>query len=360
MVGVEAIVGVAYLILLGLAIWQLWQASRTGRDRDWQEFWWVHWFVWGAALFLLQVLLPGFMGSWTDQAQAIQALRQAIVDGDEGFAPRGAEQPALLERDELPTDPLEFGPFPSPSRIPVGRYVLPGMPLLLGRLFLPAILLGYAIGLGSLAVLNRHFIYEWLVGRPALEAAIATVLAVVAGLWIYALGLYLSTRPLTRLLRQGVRLVANDAGLQLSFVGQDRWQRHIPWQGVRAFCVVRLPPTMSIIQGTGYILGSSERALTWWITPATAPAVVADHKRLCRLIVTRTGLPLRDVSAVMADLARSPFRARVPTLEARIVGTMDQAALDGRRRKRTLIAVALAPVILTALLSTAGLVLQHM
>ncbi len=357
------IFGAAYPILLGLASWQLWQASSAGRAQDWQEFWWILWIVWGAAVVFLLLLPPAFVRTWADRPEVSETLEQAVLEGDTLVAPLATAQPAPLESNDLPTEAVDFGPFPPPVLPPTGSIIFPGLPPVLGRLFLPTMLVTELAVVVSVVVLNWRALYEWLLARPVFAAAAATsVLAFAALLLHTAAGslLMVRVRPLIRLLRQGVRLVADDAGLQLSFVGQGRWQRNIPWQGARVFCMVRLPQTMSIIQGTCYMLGTGERVLTWWITPATTAAALADHERLCRLIVMRTGLPLRDVSALMADLARSPFRARAPALAARIAGTMDQAALNGRRRKRTLIAVALAPIVLAALLSTAGLVLQHL
>lgn len=72
----------------------------------------------------------------------------------------------------------------------------------------------------------------------------------------------------------------------------------IAWGDFRAFFLL---DHWRGVGGTGhayYSLHTGERMLFWGISSNAPDAVLAGHEMLCRLIVTRTGLPLRDVSAI--------------------------------------------------------------
>jgi hypothetical protein len=104
--------------------------------------------------------------------------------------------------------------------------------------------------------------------------------------------------------------------------------------------------------------------------PAWAGAdVLAHHERLCRLIAARTRLPLRDISARLAELMPVYLAARraktpLPTGDEPTLGNAAPLAQLltplARRTSRRFAISAVAVLSLTLLLYGGGALLQHL
>jgi hypothetical protein len=77
----------------------------------------------------------------------------------------------------------------------------------------------------------------------------------------------------------------------------------IYWSAARSFFVINYTGKKAESWHSFYALDAHDMLLFWHISYRTKASILAAHERLCRLIVTRTKLPLRDLSAAADKLA---------------------------------------------------------
>jgi hypothetical protein len=227
-------------------------------------------------------------------SQRAEQLGQLAIAGDDRAAPLVANQPAPLTGADLPLEPVTLGPFSHQTR----------------HTALTASLVGLI--LTAVAVLGIGALIRWLLPNiPPSIIAVDSVWCMVA-LLIGVLGICGLFG--VALLIQGVRLIFVKWALRPTRflvdghgIEQVKGERQhagtmIAWPEVRAFYrVVTGTDNPRKVQMT-YTVEARGRKLSWRVTARTRKAVLADHERLCRLIVTHTGLPLRDVSTALREL----------------------------------------------------------
>lgn len=260
---------------------------------------WQGWPLWMKVIMSISILgslllrpssLRNDFHGWQQLRTGALALRQAAEDGDEQIAPLAAGQPAALTAAEFPAG-LEriklFGGWFSSA----GRVAGIGIVLLLFST-------GYII---LLVILIGSGIFNHPDTAPLIISLILLILfglaAGVCGIWgIFAL---LSVYSI----RRHSYVVADESGVRW---WRRAWGKHsrrsISWYTVRSFFMIVYPGKKEGKQYILYALDAHDVLLLWRISHRTRPSVLAAHERFCRLIVTRTKLPLRDLSAAVEKL----------------------------------------------------------
>ncbi|HEY7348185.1 MAG TPA: hypothetical protein VH599_07665 [Ktedonobacterales bacterium] len=275
----------------------LWTWKETGQ---WQGYWNVE--------SLLILLMLGFIpatlilsglapfhkrATLREEITRALALRQAARAGEEAIAPLVAPQPTLLESGDLPTSPTRLGPLrrlkemmqasPLSAEIAIDG----GAPTVFLVIF-------------ALAALNQLLLVDLL-----------TLMLVPL-----AIGGFLIAWTRQRVLKK-ITITVDEQGLQwkpLHWRGPRR-TRYLAWQDARAFYTFDYERRSSLFWQDWriFVLDAPEATLAWGVVvpPRFAQQVRSAeqiaHERLVRLIVTRTGLPLRTLSAAAEERARNPI-----------------------------------------------------
>lgn len=112
-----------------------------------------------------------------------------------------------------------------------------------------------------------------------------------------------------------------------------------------------------------YVLDSGDRAFVWALPRNSSQARQAGHERLARLIVTRTKLPLRDLSDAVDTLEHLPDDAEAAEAEPAAEHAMQLAATGeltiGWARGCWNISVGCGPLLLSIIVPAFAFVLQH-
>lgn len=115
-------------------------------------------------------------------------------------------------------------------------------------------------------------------------------------------------------------ITVDDSGITWYTRG-SRQAKHIAWSEAQAFLRSAVMPISASAAGTtpslnNYLLVSAQEIFTWTVPLNPSVAVLLDSDRLTRIIVTRTGLPLRDVTLFANELG-TMGKNLVPLVEAR-------------------------------------------
>jgi hypothetical protein len=340
------------LLLLGSSAWGawvLWHAWQTGQAPDWHLFsmsWNIvrtTFWIWPWAVLSAYGIMRTRFG--------LQAARQAAIEGDERIMPLASEQPEPLVGGRLLGETNEFGPFPldlSAQRLFVG---LAAVELMVFGASAGVI----GIGLGI-----------WLVSNPPTDGlllAFAVALAL-AGTLMLVVGVRLWRRR--RLWPNSGNFMADHAGLRWIDEAVHIHETYMPWQEVQAFWRVGLPLDENGFIREFYVVDSGTCVFSWSIPKSPTAAQLADSLRLCRLVVTRTGLPLRDCSAAVAALAQARTQGRRAMRSLVSGGSLDvpaefASAVVGHKLSRAaqwLLATELMIIVLFSAIFGGGWVLQ--
>lgn len=260
---------------------------------------WQSWAIWQKVCFavytpfMLWIILSiarRESRGWSQLRTGALALRQAVEEGDEQIAPLAAEQPASLTSADFPTGPERISLFGN-WRNSAGGVATIGVLLLL-------FLSGYII---LLVTLLENSIFDHL---PTAPLIILIILLSVFGLAAFvsgAGGIFALFAVYS--IRRHAYVVADESGV--------RWWRRawgkrsslfIPWDAARSFFMFTYPGQKAGSWHRFYVLDAHDALLFWHISYRTTPRILAAHERLNRLIVTRTRLPLRDLSAAAEAL----------------------------------------------------------
>lgn len=199
--------------------------------------------------------------------------------------------------------------------------------------------------------------YELLtLGIAALMSA--TVVGFTAwGVWLFGHGVRLNA---------GIWLLGDDAALRIHDRG-GRERARIPWHEIRALSA-QLPIAGS--DRTTYYLDTGDRVIIWVESLFDSSAVRAQHALLRRAVVTRAGVPLRDVtraytrvSAVLRDQYRW-FRGAQSRIDDATPTETDRTLWAPHRMltriEQYLLVIGLALAVVGALLEPTAFMLQRL
>lgn len=285
--------------LLGMECYHLWFAWHGGDQQSWKDFWDTNKNLWWAVpLWLGWPRLREQFGVVFGMAQT---LRRAFADRNTGIGEPAPEQPAPLSSPELPIGTVRLGPFAS------SRYREPRAMVSVG------VLSGV---FGVVLIVAVVVLYNTRTGDPGadlLTQVLTVVCGVMAVLCFVALGYMLW---LVRHWRRGMWLAADDWGVRRIRARRLRERIEVPWHEARAFFRMEAPSDQKHALRTVYGLYGGDRLLAWAVTERAGAEQVAANDRLCRLIVTRTNLPLREINAEsvlpMDEEAAAPADASPP------------------------------------------------
>ncbi len=318
------ILGLALLGVTAYASWQLWSVLQTGYEPLWGHFWTAAFTLFGLAIAygfasMLGPVLTRFRPFLRQVRSRVERVRAAAIIGDDRLAPLAAEQPEPLPASELPIGLITFGPF-TPTRKHRSRSML-------GWSFAQMLIIGGLTAVLAVAgaivlplveegpdVAWMRPMYPILLGMFALNTLLSILGFVVA--------LVQRLRGVGRAER--VQLAADDWGVRPLDSRHGKERQPIAWHEVRAFYksddLLRLQEGRIIRRSTPrqttYTFATAERALSWTLWEDASAKQHTDSERLCRLIVTRTRLRLRDVTAFATQFAADVLESASPLLLA--------------------------------------------
>jgi hypothetical protein len=359
---------VFYVLGLASAALGLVQVSQSG---DWEYLWkdGELFFRGGLvfALFMTSGTLFG-LGSGRELANTYAAIRQAAIQGDERIAPLAAHQPSPFDTEFSPTAMSTIVPLQGPYD---GQYMR-----LVMSLMVP--LMAFTTLICAAATLTVFWIdtLGWTTPIVSSDPTTDAIFRAIFGCFgVVSLGatagcVWIISMLVGRIRRAhtGMTIPINDSGL--TWVELTGKRHYLPWGEAQLFCVVaddggkRLPPL-----SFHALLGQSARLV--WMTPSPDDTNRWQaHVQLCRLIVTATGLRLRDLSSVsgkLANVARGIVAQDHDSL-AEMLAQDAISALPGasfervrvlfQRQSRLLVAL-LVPYFLLTLAGLIGSILQH-
>ena len=261
------------VLLLAWGGWDLLVAWRTGQAEDWRDFWEN---ARSAPLFFPLLIFFAFPSIWRltfDGMRWVIAARQAAVSGVDARAPLAKSQPEPDMSFSF-TPGSSLGPLRWPRGLRINSWLFT---LLFSMLFgLPTVVLG-----GLLVGTARGDEVQTLAGLIVLGVASALLLLSVLAIWRMI--------ALTRLFS----VTADDWGLQWREPGR-RKRKSIPWHEAQAFILLRHHMGTEYARESAFALVGRAATLTWLVKPTE---VYGAHEQLAELIVARTKLPLRDITA---------------------------------------------------------------
>ena len=119
--------------------------------------------------------------------------------------------------------------------------------------------------------------------------------------------------PLFITQRKGYRLFANNDGLWWQHLG--KWV-HVPWSAIRTIGVYSDEAIANASEA--YIIVSEEELLLWQLPLAPSVAQAQATQELLSLVLTQTGLPLRDLTPLRLALVyetNATLAQQIPTLQ---------------------------------------------
>ncbi len=250
----------------------------------------------GGVLYVIFAIFLGFRSirrEWSEQQKMLKAalaLRAAAEEGNDALAPLAAEQPLPLSPKELAAGPERFAVFgswkdSSPARAGIGMLCL---------------LAG--VGLGILLVVAIINI------QPDTGLALAVLLLLVfflvlASLSLVAAGfIFLLVDSWSKPFH--AYAVADERGL-LWWRNGWRWRPLLlEWQAAKSFCVIAYAGEQKIKGCQVYVLDGHDRLYLWRVYDGILEDKRAMFEHFNRVVASRGGLPLRDLSAAAAQVTR--------------------------------------------------------
>ncbi len=366
---IVAMVG-AILAIIGYRLWLGWE---TGQ---WAGFWML------AVVSFCFVILPIFaVIPEVSQSQrflpALAPLREIAAAREDALTPLVVPQPPALLAEAMPPGVIEIGPL-KPLLIAPGQRTSSMMPLsvVIACFAFIFVLTGINdLDLGpilsnSFALLNleapyRNFLLTALIGLFALGFCVPIIGGVARAR---------ARRPTMTVMADadGLRWRAERGGVEHA----------IAWRDVRSFSRVvnggagTLSPygAFNLALGVVYLLDGPDASLIWTMAPTYSDTLYGASDHLCRLVVSRTDLPLRDLTAIVNELAatggnvKQLTRTRAlsgganppsPTLEALIARQTPPAPPRVWRRVAPVLVALLIPLLLSAAIFGYGGWVEH-
>ena len=207
-------------------------------------------------------------------------LRAAAEDEDDQIAPLAGEQPAPLSSEEQPSGNWRLSPLWVYKKTRTSSTILGivqiCMPLVVGAVAW--------IILGQQALSNNPVMF--IVFFIVIIACIPFVFGGIQSLqW-------------ARKTVQEASVLANEQGVhwQRSLSTKTSVPYSIDWKQARSFFMIAAAEPGTDTWLKGYALDTHSLLLTWQISHRSSAQEQATSDRLCRVIVTHTQLPLRDLS----------------------------------------------------------------
>lgn len=297
------IVIVAWLIVVGVAIWLIWT---LWVDAMWHDFW-----LQAAPAFTslnVGLVAAKRLVSWHHDRQGqikADALRQAAAAGNDQIAPKAVLSSASDVGDEpLAQQTTTYGPFK--------RATSQAMTTLVGACLVLAFIGALLDGIGIfilITTLNPSLVpgtqastsdlknWLFLCGVLLIPGALFLVLAIIYGGQAWRI-------------RGPVCIAADDCGIRQVVRGGPREELTIAWHEIRAFYrirVVRESLASFLVPTMLYAVDDGIRLVAWVVTDETRDE---SYKLLCHAIFTHTRIPLRDLSSAASSLSGSSPLAR--------------------------------------------------
>lgn len=286
-----------YLAYLAVALFFLWRAWETTR-------WFTFWMLAFLSLLVIEVplisvfRLPRRVASASAsvaQDDAPSILRRAAASGDDRLAPPVVAQPPALDPTESSISATDIGPL---RRLDRGADAFQRMfmwvtPLLVVAMFFGVIFLPLQEDPSF-----PHVPYELLF----IPSGVAVLVLILGYARIFSPGRF--------------RVTVDESGLTWRESGAAR---RIPWASVRAFWTTVYSGVTSTLPRTAYVVDGGDALLIWTLSPVARERARSASDLLCRLIVTRAAVPLRDATSLASALVQAgtnPVRLRalgVPT-----------------------------------------------
>ncbi len=271
--------GYFYSLVAGVIV--LRQAWFSGSWREWAAFWLLCAWILGGAL---EYLRPGPAASETELRQRLMNLRDAAASGNSLVAPPFEPQPASVPQQEPLARRTLVGRFRSPAtrRPSMSPVSAAGVFALWGLVYT-----GFALVDGP---------------RSWLLVTVPVLLSGLVDLWLW----------LRR--RRPIIVFADDVALTW---WQGKRERRVAWGDIRAFCVLAEPVkwawrTFHCV----YLVYTPDAVLAWEVGGSAPTYLRDDSNHLASLIVTKTGLPLRDLTAAAKEDASATQRRPDPNIPA--------------------------------------------
>jgi hypothetical protein len=318
----------AFLALDAYLASRLWTAWHT---HDWSSFW--DDMRWGWTLLPFVGLGSAFYEVGRQAGQA-RVLHAAVTQQTARREVPPESQPEPLAGRDLPASPERIGPL---ERIERGRSSNLVMALVFASPFALGALLGVLIilifaHLPSLADVLFVLILLSIIGGPFVGF---TVMAIIK----------------LRHVRKPLTVVADEWGLKWQTPTVRRKREQLAWHEARSFFTIAEPQEDGSSRNSAYVLQGEGHRLAWMMPVRADIATSAASERLARLIVTRTRLPLSDISA--AALSPEDYDLKDPALSP-----VDPPI--GPRAGRFLLLAWLIPIALAVLITFTALVLSHL
>jgi hypothetical protein len=358
-----------YLGTLAIAGYGLYLVVQTG---DWEHLWkqWDFRFVLlvPAAFYLENLFGRGFSG---ELVSAFAAIRDAAARGDERIAPLAADQPLPLQTTMDMNRAAAIGPLHGPYD---AQYTRPTYGLISALIVLIAIVV--LVVLVAAAAILWFDTVGWttpiISDDPTVDAIVRSILGCigVAFLGLAVVCVWLVTRLLgmRRRGKRGMTLAADERGVAWTDTATGK-RRSLAWQEAQLFFLVADEGSPRVPPASFHALIGPGMPLTWTTpSPGDGDPWVA-HTHLCRLIVTATHLPLRDLSTVSERLSRvaqgsgaskDVSLTQVEDQEASLAmpGVAFERIRTQARRQRRLVLALEAPYLLLFIVGVIGSLLQ--
>lgn len=223
-----------------------------------------------------------------------KALRlRAMAEGEhDQLAPLAAEQPAPLPAEEHPASAMTLGPL---WRRKISMRV--------------SIILEIILGITFISLPIGVFLFTIIRMFPILHTTFAiwatVIFAIVMACIMIPLA-YIGVE-LLRLARHtllSAYVLIDEQGLHWSHLATTKSSRinSLDWQQARSFFMIAAAEPGTDKWLKGYALDAHSLLLTWQLSHRSSAQERAASDMLCRLVVTRTKLPLRDLSAAVEKL----------------------------------------------------------
>ncbi len=358
--------------ILTFTVYRLWLAWQTGQ---WDGFWML---TLDSMLFLflpMFALIP-VLDQQRRLAPAIPALREIAAAREDALTPPVVPQPVALPDDATLMGAIEVGPLKRLMTVNPTRS-LAFLPTLWLVFFIPFMFLLTGTDDIDLGPILPFSFDPFRLGSPFFNLFpiimvvffVLVIGAVVVGIVVRASSVWATMTVSAD--AEGVRWRAR------GFAGE----RRIAWRDVRSFSRI----TTTLPGGTGvyaamyaglgviYLLDGPDVSLLWSLAPTANDRMYAASEQMCRLIVSRTGLPLRDLTSVANDLALTRGNVQrimmmrsvtgsgataSPTLQLLALTPPARPARVGRR-VASILAVSLVPLLLSAAIFGYGGYVEH-
>lgn len=280
---------VMYMVMgFGVAVHELLVACHTGQAHDWDNFWNFGFVILRFSPFLL-LTRKDVWETLDKTPERMRAARRSAREADDVVAPPAQPQPQLLDIAGTVNDDACELTLRRPRG--TGRILM----TLCGWML---VTFGTIPLLGGMFILVASFFAVGASGGSAASASVICGVALTGGGWL----LVRQSKALAR-----VVVHADAIGIAWRYGGMRRRWKHIEWSQALAFITLAHRSLSTYQRRDLYALDTPAGVLCWeertqasWekkAGDATTQRTSAYYLR--RLIVSHTGLPMRDISAVL-------------------------------------------------------------